>query len=174
MSNLTTDGLPIHVLPADEGYGVSSDGRVWTRKNNRHGLLQSWRELVATAGRNGYLTVKIGRGNTVYVHHLVAAAFVLHPEGCSVVNHLDSDKTNNRHTNLEWTTPQGNAEHASRAGTLCRGQDVHCSVLTEEMVRGLRAMKAEGKRFIEIVAATGLPKTTVWHVLNRVTWAWLL
>ena len=36
------------------------------------------------------------------VHRLVAETFVPNPNGFQFVNHIDSDLTNNKATNLEW------------------------------------------------------------------------
>lgn len=50
---------------------------------------------------------------TVFVHRLVAAAFLGPPPSTrqSIVNHKDLDKGNNSMENLEWTTPSENRLH---------------------------------------------------------------
>ncbi len=72
----------------------------------------------------GYRCFKInvkaasGRWKTrgLYIHHCVAEAFIgPRPDGMEV-NHIDTDKTNNRADNLEYTTPTGNKEHAKQNG----------------------------------------------------------
>jgi hypothetical protein len=57
------------------------------------------------------------------VHRLVAMAFRDKRPGSDVVNHLDGNPANNRATNLEWTTQQGNCVHAHDTG-LCRRRPV--------------------------------------------------
>lgn len=62
----------------------------------------------------GYDSVSVwymGKREKRYVHRLVAAAFYGdRPD--MVVNHIDHNKKNNRVSNLEWTTPVGNAQHS--------------------------------------------------------------
>ncbi|WP_372494047.1 HNH endonuclease signature motif containing protein [Mycolicibacterium neoaurum] len=54
-----------------------------------------------------------GRKRAVEVHRLVASYFV-RPFTGEQVNHIDGDKTNNLHSNLEWCTASQNVRHALR------------------------------------------------------------
>lgn len=89
-------------------YVVSDTGLVVSTKFGKHRLLRQ-------GDSGGYAMVRLAlRGSVANhkVHRLVAQAFVHRPDGCDIVNHLDSDKRNNHFTNLEWTTPKGNSQHA--------------------------------------------------------------
>lgn len=48
----------------------------------------------------------------VYVHRLVAIAFIPRIKGKNDINHKDGNKLNNHITNLEWCTPRENTLHA--------------------------------------------------------------
>ena len=64
----------------------------------------------------GYKTVvltKNGKSETVYVHRLVAGAFINNPEGLPFINHKDEDKTNNFAENLEWCTNEYNVNYGT-------------------------------------------------------------
>jgi transposase-like protein len=104
-------------LPADtgrlspvlehEGYFVSDLGFVISYKR------QAPCVLATCDNGDGYKSVIIS-GNNYKVHRLVADAF------CSgrtaeknVVNHIDRNRANNHHSNLEWTTPKGNRNHGN-------------------------------------------------------------
>lgn len=52
---------------------------------------------------NGYEALII-KNKTLYVHRLVAQAFVLNIDNKPEVNHKDENKLNNRADNLEWVT----------------------------------------------------------------------
>lgn len=57
--------------------------------------------------RNGYYAVELtvnGIEKTKSIHRLVAEAFCKKNEGCSVIDHIDANKQNNRSDNLEWIT----------------------------------------------------------------------
>jgi len=56
---------------------------------------------------------KNGVGKTVYVHRLVAEAFIPNPNSFPIVNHMDEDGTNNRSDNLEWCTLQYNTTYGT-------------------------------------------------------------
>ena len=66
---------------------------------------------------NGYSMVNFtvnGTHITRLVHRLVAQAFIPNPDNLPQVNHKDEDITNNSADNLEWCTPEYNANYGTR------------------------------------------------------------
>lgn len=76
------------------GYEITKDGKVWSNKSNR---------FLARKICNGYLIFK-----DLSIHRLVAETFIPNPENKPYVNHINSDKLDNRVENLEWVTQKEN------------------------------------------------------------------
>ena len=80
-----------------------------------HGRVQSSTGIISFGSHHasGYRAVCI-RGQTYYVHRLVAAAFLSAPPGsdCWQVNHVDRDRANNRVANLQYVTQSENSRHS--------------------------------------------------------------
>lgn len=83
-------------------YKVSSLGRV----KNKRGLIMS-----PKIHHRGYIQIglyKDKKSKNLYIHRLVAQAFIPNPDNLPYVNHKDENKLNDRADNLEWCTPEYN------------------------------------------------------------------
>ena len=83
-------------------------------KNGHNFTLKEHYMYLNDKGGN-YLTVNLNKENKVkrlYVHRLVAKAFIENIDNKLEVNHIDGDKHNNKVTNLEWVTRSENLKHA--------------------------------------------------------------
>ena len=108
-------------------YEVSDLGRVRSLdRYSKHNtsktgfILQKGQMLKPYMSKKGYLKVDLGDGfgkrKSVYVHRLVAIAFIDNPMNYNQVNHIDGVKTNNRLDNLEWCNNSMNQLHAYANG----------------------------------------------------------
>jgi hypothetical protein len=100
-------------------YQVSNKGRVKSL-NRKLADGRTWNErIMKTPLSAGYPSVSL-RLNNVYlkerVHRLVGKAFVKDYKLGYIINHIDGNKLNNNHTNLEWCTHKHNVNHAFSTG----------------------------------------------------------
>lgn len=125
-------------------YEVSSLGRVRSK----------WRARVLKSGKvkyignkiiaqrpdgRGYLRVNLNRSNlgleplVAKSHQVVAKAFIGERKGLHV-NHKDGVKTNNKATNLEYTTHIDNIRHSILIGVFPIGEKSHMAKLKKRQV----------------------------------------
>lgn len=113
----------------------------------------------------GYLTValhKNGKQVTRTVHSLVAKAHIPNPFNKPAVNHLDSDKTNNRADNLEWCTPAENTRH----GVICGRIKGRSPVLTDAQVSEIRARYLRKHRMLDLAHEYEVSHSTIKNVIR--------
>jgi hypothetical protein len=117
----------------------------------------------------GYMAVQTkteGGRATLYIHRLLAEAFIPKPPRCNEVNHLDGDKRNNSLENLEWTTHSANLQHAHATG-------LFKNTMSASEVLALKELLANGMSISEAARRFGLAKSTIAGIRNGHSWAWL-
>ena len=158
-------------------YQVSNMGRIKSipRKGRKTELI-----LTPTPNTTGYMIIGLRkRGFKVkscLVHRLVLMAFdpITNAEDMEG-NHKDFDITNNKLSNLEWTTPQENTDHflssdRPKDKTKTTGINHHLCVLNEDIVRELRKLSAEGYSTNGLAKRFGIAEATARYAINGVTW----
>ena len=144
-------------LPFNTCIFVSNLGKV----KNRLGAI-----TYGSLDGHGYFVFTLD-GKRHFVHRLVAQAFIDQPNGCDIVNHIDEDKTNNKVSNLEWTTKSGNSKHSAYkvrkpviATNCITGQETYF----ESLVNAALALNGSEKSFPNIKACIiGNQKTAYGH-----------
>lgn len=89
-----------------EDYQITNKGRVWSKKKSMY--------LKSTNNGNGYYYVILRKNRVryhLYIHRLVATAFVENTYNKEIVGHKDCDTTNNVSDNLYWCTQAENNRH---------------------------------------------------------------
>ena len=115
-------------------YSVSDQGRIKSNKTDKVMSLQDQNK--------GYVVVNLINEyglKRVLVHRIVAKAFHPNPDNLPQVNHLNTDKTDNRAINVEWTTQSDNIKHAFSMGLMNQqGTNNSNSKLSEEAINYIR------------------------------------
>lgn len=99
-------------------YQVSNLGNVrglpivtnFGERKKKHGL----RLLKPAESKRGYYIVtlfKDGKGKTIPIHRLIADTFIPNPENKPCVDHINTNKLDNRVENLRWVTYKENANN---------------------------------------------------------------
>lgn len=161
-------------------YEVSNLGRVrsldrFTR--NRWGTLRpvAGAMKVPQVKREGYCYLNLyseRKARPMYVHRLVALAFLPNPDDLPQVNHKDGDKANNAVTNLEWCSKSDNCQHAIDEGLYeqARGESSGSAKVTESDVIEMRRLWASGMLQKDIAARFGIGRKAVTKIVNRQRW----
>ena len=91
-------------------YKVSNLGRIkrtWKHKE---------RIKIPSIDKNGYLMTLLcrdGERKNVFIHRIVAKAFIQNQQNFDTVNHKDENKLNNDLTNLEWMSVKDNVRYSN-------------------------------------------------------------
>lgn len=98
-------------IPSHPNYQADMLGRI---RNKHTGYI-----LKPSYDRYGYQKMSLGNANNVQVHRLVCEAFCgPAPDDNYQVDHRDTNRSNNRVSNLRWATPSENIKHGVRCGNV--------------------------------------------------------
>ena len=154
---------------------VSDCGDVIRMASSRRKTLKTWqtfpeKQLSPSKIGAGYLAVYVknqGQRKTLYLHRLVAEAFLSKPFDCNEVNHIDGDKTNNHVLNLEWTTHSANLKHACQSGLHTK------PMLCPDQVLTIKSLIAKNKSTRTIAKMFGISASAIQHIKHGRSWGWL-
>ena len=92
---------------------VKSLDRIVVTKTNISRLMKG-KMLIIVPDTNNYMKVllsKEGKHRIYLVHRLVAQAFIPNPENKTEIDHINTDRTDNRAENLRWVTRRENCNN---------------------------------------------------------------
>lgn len=158
---------------------MSSEGRVRSKsrivhyRNGRACRLVG-REMRLKIKSDGYVCVLLSDGarrKQSYVHRMVATAFCEGRANAREVNHINSDRADNRAVNLEWVTREGNALHAHNMGRRSgMTNPKYKRKLTADAATEMRERGANGETYASLADRFGVSEQMVWGVLSGRYW----
>lgn len=140
-------------------YEISDSGRVKSlhdTKGYKPGRIIASR--INTFGYRQIMLSKNGKTKQNSVHRLVASAFIINPLNKPQVNHIDSDKSNNNLSNLEWATRKENVIHAIENNLYRKS-----SFDILEIIR----LRKSGLMYKDINSKMGISASHARHLFNR-------
>jgi hypothetical protein len=157
-------------------YEVSSFGRIKSIDRFSVGVVSQklkGKVLKLSVSNSGYYFCTLRKDNTPYglfIHRLVALAFIENPGSKTQVNHIDGDKLNNHVLNLEWNTPRENQKHAELIGLKnysynSGGNNVFAKVNSDNAAV-MRELRASGMSYRAIAKEVCVSASTVEHFLK--------
>jgi len=166
---------------------VSEDARIFRPqtiikiKRSRFGKTQTFEsirpqtEIKPWIDKKGYHIVSAKLGDKrpkMFVHRLVALAFVSGFEPGLSVNHINGNKLDNRPENLEWVTLAENTKHQWRTGLVdLRGENQPNHKLTQRQVIHIRRALRLGVPGNSLAIIAGVNPSTIHLIEKGKRWA---
>jgi hypothetical protein len=146
----------------DGWYKVSTSGQIWSAYSDK--VIKFTPHIYS-----GYLKARLKNpftdsGDTLYLHRIVAKAFLPNPLNKPQVNHNDGNRENCSVWNLAWMTEEENMRHAQMHGL----GNVKLKPIEVQSIFYL--CWASDKNQDEIAAMYGVSRGTVSAIKNRTSW----
>lgn len=158
----------------EDRYEVSNIGRVkrikWAPSTYVGRILKQ--SISAEWGYHSVSFIKDGKEKKYMVHCLVAIAFIGKPKIGEEVNHKDGNKSNNRVSNLEYTTRSGNMLHCYRTGihSRPRGEARYNSKFKDHQIREMRSLYADGKSIAFLARKYAVSESAIRFIVKGKSW----
>lgn len=169
----------VPILGYEGLYSVSNFGRVRSEPKNiyrKNGVVcfQPKKVMHPASGKSKYLTLRLkgrdGLYRTHYVHTLVLENFISpRPDGMEAC-HCDGNRQNNKVFNLRWDTRIGNHRDKRIHGTGTIGERHPGAKLSDEIVKTMRSMRADGVPVRKLASQFSVSVGTAFRAISGKHW----
>jgi len=135
----------------NDTYSVSNLGQVKNVKTNHI--------LKGELNSKGYIRVTL-KDKRYLVHRLVAILYIPNTNNYSQVNHINHNKTDNRHSNLEWCNNQYNNKQAFVNGRISG----RTKISKKDLVNILEYIKTKQHTIKEIASLYNVSTPTIYAI----------
>lgn len=179
------------------GQQLYVEGEIWKDIKDYEGLYQAsnlgrikslikWKDgkteriLVQLPDTRGYYTVNLYKNKQIkrcFVARLIAKTFIYCNDNLLTVNHINSIKTHNYISNLEWITRSENSKlaHINRNYEHNFGSKNGNSKLQENQVRDIRSLYATGKfSYTCLGKLFNIHFSVIGRIIKGITWKHIL
>lgn len=160
-------------------YHISSMGRVKALDRIVYGIGPRFQKkrIMRQPISMSYLQIGVtinGKQKIFKTHRLVAVHFVKNDQNKPYINHINCDKLDNQHVNLEWVTHAENVKHAIENGLIKSGEDCPSSILNSNQVLMIRKLRKSGLKLRELAEMFNIGTSNICHIVQKKTWKHLL
>ena len=146
-----------------DGYLISNYGFVYSKKRSRN--------LKMIIKKDGYHTIHVRHNEkyrNMFVHRLVALAFIPNPFNKKEVNHIDGNKSNNHVVNLEWCTPSENIKHSFSIGLNSQEhRKNNRKINPDNDVKNVKIIHNMGFSYKQIAILYGVSDDTIRNIITK-------
>ena len=157
---------PIYLFGNKTKYVVNTEGSVINTETGK-----IIKPETTHAGYQRLLIYYNGKRKLMYVHRLVAMAFLPNPDHLPEVNHKNGNKSDNSVDNLEWCDSSYNNQHSYDTGLKPFGEGKpNASITNEDAIRIAKCFEENKLTMTEISRLIGTSWRVVKHIRNGETW----
>ena len=152
----------------DTEYFVSENGDVFRNE----------KQLKPSKDTGGYLGVNVCKNGIVkrfMIHRMVGECYLENENNLPEINHEDGNKSNNRYSNLKWTTSGDNKKHAYNNGLMIapKGEKSKVSKLkNDDVIYIKKNYKFRDKKYniSTLSKMFSVSTSTIKDIINNKTW----
>ena len=122
----------------EELYQVSNYGRIKAKEKKNGWCLNCERIMKTHLDKDNYYRItlcKKGKNKVCGIHRLVAQAFLPNLDKLPEVNHIDTNKINNKVNNLEWCSQDYNLHYADRNEKISKALSIPIIQFTKDNIK---------------------------------------